>query len=342
MKDVRRRAALARLGAIAMGAFAGAAALGAPGCSSPEGSTPTASPTAAAEPTATAASPTGTRGAATDTAAPTAPASTASPIPTPSASPAPATATSTPITSDCPEEGDPTTLHCPVDVRFDPRGTPHIYAESEHDLFFTQGWLAAHERLFQIEDNRLRALGRRAELYGSGRLSDDLFMRALRLQTYGADELTRWQTAYPRELGWLSAYIAGLNAYLDDAAAGRNGARLPESYQAIGYAPAHFQAAEFMAMDRLFALSLGPDPGLELTITLLKLVLPAPMFRDLLRTAPIEPAFTTVDAETEPGSGGPRPGGDGAEEGRAGASAPTPRAPRGIGGTASIPPSLPT
>ena len=53
-----------------------------------------------------------------------------------------------------------------VEVYRDPWGINHIYAENEHDLFFTQGYMAAKDRLFQFEIWRRQATGTVAELLG--------------------------------------------------------------------------------------------------------------------------------------------------------------------------------
>src|SRR5258708_4143994 len=39
----------------------------------------------------------------------------------------------------------------PVEVLRDRWGVAHIYAKNTHDLFFAQGFVAAQDRLFQIE-----------------------------------------------------------------------------------------------------------------------------------------------------------------------------------------------
>ena len=43
-----------------------------------------------------------------------------------------------------------TALKKPVDVFTDEYGVPHIFAEKETDLFFTAGYIAARDRLFQM------------------------------------------------------------------------------------------------------------------------------------------------------------------------------------------------
>ena len=65
----------------------------------------------------------------------------------------------------------------PVEVIRDNYGVNHIYAKNEHDLFFTQGYCAAKDRLFQFEIWRRQATGTVAELLGSRELKRDIGAR---------------------------------------------------------------------------------------------------------------------------------------------------------------------
>ena len=53
-----------------------------------------------------------------------------------------------------------------VEIITDKWGVPHIYAKTEHDLFFAQGYQAASDRLFQFEIFRRKATGTMAEVLG--------------------------------------------------------------------------------------------------------------------------------------------------------------------------------
>jgi penicillin amidase len=53
-----------------------------------------------------------------------------------------------------------------VEILKDRWGIAHIYAQTEHDLFFAQGWSAARDRLFQLEIWRRQAMGTVAEILG--------------------------------------------------------------------------------------------------------------------------------------------------------------------------------
>jgi penicillin amidase len=44
-----------------------------------------------------------------------------------------------------------TGLDSPVEVYRDEYGVPHIYAINDHDLFFTQGYVHAQDRFWQMD-----------------------------------------------------------------------------------------------------------------------------------------------------------------------------------------------
>ncbi|HYR28595.1 MAG TPA: penicillin acylase family protein, partial [Thermoanaerobaculia bacterium] len=44
-----------------------------------------------------------------------------------------------------------TGVAAPVEITFDARGVPQIWAKTDADAFFAVGWLHASERLFQME-----------------------------------------------------------------------------------------------------------------------------------------------------------------------------------------------
>ena len=46
----------------------------------------------------------------------------------------------------------------PVEILFDKRGVPHIFAQNDNDLYFAQGYVTARDRLFQMEV-QIRAAG---------------------------------------------------------------------------------------------------------------------------------------------------------------------------------------
>src|SRR6202022_2476564 len=71
-------------------------------------------------------------------------------------------------------------LQQPVNVLRDRWGVPHIYAQSQHDLFFAQGFVVAQDRLFQMELWKRSGQGRLAEIVGPSALQRDINARLLR------------------------------------------------------------------------------------------------------------------------------------------------------------------
>ncbi len=65
-------------------------------------------------------------------------------------------------------------LSQPVEIVKDRWGISHIYAKSEADLFFAQGYNVARDRLFQLEMWRRQATGTVAEILGKKELERDI------------------------------------------------------------------------------------------------------------------------------------------------------------------------
>src|SRR5713101_5069380 len=66
-----------------------------------------------------------------------------------------------------------------VEVLRDRWGVPHIYAKNADDLFFAQGFVAAQDRLFQLDMWRRIARGEMAEVMGPEAVEADRFARLL-------------------------------------------------------------------------------------------------------------------------------------------------------------------
>src|SRR5229473_507216 len=63
----------------------------------------------------------------------------------------------------------------PVEVLRDKWGVPHIYAKNQDDLFFAQGFVAAQDRLFQLDWWRRVGVGETAEIVGAPGIEADTF-----------------------------------------------------------------------------------------------------------------------------------------------------------------------
>jgi penicillin G amidase len=103
-------------------------------------------------------------------------------------------------------------IRATVEILRDPHGIPHVFAESEADAYFAQGFLHAQDRLWQMTLTRQTVAGRLAEWLGPLGVSSD---RLHRNRGYAA-ALGRYWADFPAdEKSLLEAYAAGVNAYLD-------------------------------------------------------------------------------------------------------------------------------
>ena len=123
-------------------------------------------------------------------------------------------------------------LREPVEILRDRWGISHIYAKSEGDLFFAQGFNVARDRLFQLEIWRRQATGTLAEIQGPRALPHDVGSRLLRYRGDMADELGRY---HPRGLAIVGRFVEGINAYITETA--RNPSLLPVEFRALGIKP---------------------------------------------------------------------------------------------------------
>ena len=105
-------------------------------------------------------------------------------------------------------------LKQPVEVYKDQWGVSHIYAQNEHDLFVTQGYMAASDRLFQFEMWRRQATGTVAELLGERELKRDIGTRLFKFRGNLTAELQHY---HPRSQQIIAAFVAGINTYIAEA-----------------------------------------------------------------------------------------------------------------------------
>lgn len=114
----------------------------------------------------------------------------------------------------------------------DAQGVPHLRADSVDELARLQGRTVAHDRAWQIEWNRRRAEGRTAEIIGSAGLTFDRFARRAEIDAVARrchenlDERTR---------SWVAAFADGVNAGLDEGAAGAY------EFESLGTRPGRWQ-----------------------------------------------------------------------------------------------------
>src|ERR1700682_3866033 len=124
-------------------------------------------------------------------------------------------------------------LKQPVEVLRDRWGVAHIYAKNVEDLFLAQGFVAAQDRLFQMDTWRRVAVGETAAVVGSKGVEGDRFARLLKYR----GPLDKEWTSYARDTRRIAtAFTRGINAYIDHI-----GNRLPVEFAILGTRPGKWQ-----------------------------------------------------------------------------------------------------
>ncbi|MEZ0111992.1 penicillin amidase [Catenulispora sp. EB89] len=124
------------------------------------------------------------------------------------------------------------TLHVPglqatVEVDRDAQGVPQLYASTSHDLFFAQGYVQAQDRFWQMDVYRHVTAGRLSEMFGSGQIDTDKFIRTMGWRDVAQQE---YDGLSPETKAYLNAYCDGVNAYLKD----HKGSKASVEYAVLG------------------------------------------------------------------------------------------------------------
>ncbi len=133
-----------------------------------------------------------------------------------------------------------TRLASPVKVRFGPNAVPTVEAQSLEDLLFAQGYLVASERMWQMDLMRRLASGRLAEVLGEDALAVDRMFRTFGLMQAAKASFEALEEPYR---GMLEDYVAGVNAYREQAAD-----RLPLEYLIARFEPAPWTPVDSLAI----------------------------------------------------------------------------------------------
>ncbi len=153
-------------------------------------------------------------------------------------------------------------LRSDVEVYFTAGGIPHVYAATEEDLLFAQGYLTASDRLFQMDFVRRAASGRLSEivgerpvawrdltvfLKGKTTVDTDYFVRVLGLAEAARKSLA---VASHRALLWLHAYSRGVNARIAEG-------KLPFEFRLLRYRPAPWTPEDSYLVEKAVALEMN-------------------------------------------------------------------------------------
>ncbi|WP_417248915.1 penicillin acylase family protein [Celeribacter sp.] len=173
-------------------------------------------------------------------------------------------------------------IAAPLEIARDTANVPHIFGETDEDVYFGLGFAHAQDRLFQMMLMRRTVQGKLSEVFGERTLATDELMR--RLGLYAAAEASvAHQT--PEALAAMEAYARGVNAWLEEVNDGARGRGAPEFFlfpSEISY----WRPADSIAILKLVAFQLSDQASNEVLRARLSLLVPEERVGDLLPDAP--------------------------------------------------------
>ncbi len=174
-------------------------------------------------------------------------------------------------------------LSAPVEIVRDNANVPHIFGETDEDVFYALGFAHAQDRMWQMITMRRTAQGRLSEIFGARTLTIDRLLR--RLDIYGLS-VKSVAAQDEKTLAALEAYAAGVNARIDQINSEALGRGAPELF--LFNAPmAPWRPADSLAIVKLMGLQLSGHLSAEVLRARASLALnDADRLSDILPDAP--------------------------------------------------------
>jgi penicillin amidase len=137
-----------------------------------------------------------------------------------------------------------------VTVRRDARSIPYIEASNDSDLYFTQGYETARDRLWQMDLLRRVARGETAEIFGKQALEEDK-----RWRRYGFAKVAEDTIGYlsPELRSALEAYANGVNAYI----ASLDDKTIPIEFRILQYRPSPWKPSDTIVIGKILSDALS-------------------------------------------------------------------------------------
>ena len=138
-----------------------------------------------------------------------------------------------------------------VTVKRDSKGVPHIRSETAHDLYFSQGYVQAQDRLFQMDLSRRQASGMLSEVVGEAAVDRDKLFRTLGLRRAAEASVSQYNGEAKDAL---QSFADGVNAFIREA---KKEKKLPVEFTILGYEPAEWSIVDTLTMGKYMAFDLG-------------------------------------------------------------------------------------
>lgn len=182
-------------------------------------------------------------------------------------------------------------LNQQVEIFRDNWGIPHIRADNESDAFFAQGFVTAQDRLWHMDFDRHRALGRSSELLGEESLKEDRLIMKM-----GVEEASKadFQIISTQAKNMIECYTAGVNSFIDSTA------NLPIEYKLLSIKPEAWEPWHCFAVYKIRNMLMGTFE-MKLLKTQMYKYLDKDVFEKLWRHVPNDSLLTVPPGHTTEG-----------------------------------------
>jgi penicillin G amidase len=136
------------------------------------------------------------------------------------------------------------TVDRPIEICRDCHGVPHIFAESDADLFFGFGYAMSQDRLFQLDWLRRKGAGRLSEILGTEGLPQDILARTIGLHRIAHAE---WEELPPETQSLLASFSQGINASIEQLTDA-----LPIEFDLLDYRPEPWRPVDCLLIENEF------------------------------------------------------------------------------------------
>ncbi len=173
-------------------------------------------------------------------------------------------------------------ISAPLEIVRDHSDVPHIFGQSDDDVFFGLGYAHAQDRLWQMVVMRRTAQGRLSEVFGERTLKTDELMRRLDIYTLAQAAVAQQD---PDTQAALQSYARGVNAWLDQVNQQALGRGAPEFFM-FSNAISPWVPADSIAILKLMGVSMATHVQKEVLRARVTLTAGEDKLADLMPDAP--------------------------------------------------------
>lgn len=182
-------------------------------------------------------------------------------------------------------------VSAPVEIVRNNANVPHIFGQTDDDVYFALGFAHAQDRLWQMLQMRRTVQGRLSETFGARTQRIDEVLRRFDLYDLAYRSVEAQDEPTKRAL---EAYARGVNAWIAEVNRGARGRGAPEFFL---FEPeiAVWQPADSIAILKLMALQLSTQMADEVLRARTSLALSDARVRDILPDDPNQPIAALPD-----------------------------------------------